>query len=64
MEGEDTGRLCRAHDWDAALEEAVALARTPQRYAAAAETNADAVRDRYGWNRFADSIVEATLAHG
>ena len=64
MEGEDTGRLCRAHDWDAALEEAVALARTPQRYAAAAETNADAVRDRYGWNQFADSIVEATLAHG
>jgi glycosyltransferase involved in cell wall biosynthesis len=64
MEGEDTGRLCRAHDWDAALEEAVALARTPQRYATAAETNADAVRDRYGWNRFADSIVEATLAHG
>ena len=64
MEGEGAGRLCRAHDWDAALEEAVALARTPQRYAAAAETNADAVRDRYGWNRFADSIVEATLAHG
>ena len=63
MEGEGAGRLCRAHDWDAALEEAVALARTPQRYAAAAETNADAVRDRYGWNRFADSIVEATLAH-
>ena len=64
MEGEGAGRLCRAHDWDAALEEAVALARTPQRYAAAAETNADAVRDRYGWNQFADSIVEATLAHG
>ena len=64
MEGEGYGRRCRAHDCDAALEEAVALARTPQRYAATAETNADAVRERYGWNRFADSIVEATVAHG
>lgn len=63
--GDDrAGRLSATHDWDAALEEAVGLAREPARYAEVAEENAEAVRDRYGWDRFANAILEATLGHG
>ena len=64
MEDDRAGRLCDAYDWDVALDEAVGLARDTPRYAEVAEENAEAVRDRYGWNRFADPILEATLHHG
>ncbi len=64
MKDDRAGRLCDAYDWDTALEEAVGLARDTSRYAEAAEENAEAVRDRYGWNCFADTILEATLHHG
>lgn len=57
----DMGRLTRAEDWDRALVEAVTLVRCPARYAALAEANAAAVRDAYGWDRFADRILEATV---
>ena len=64
IEDDRAGRLCDAYDWDVALDEAVGLARDTPRYAEVAEENAEAVRDRYGWNRFADPILEATLHHG
>jgi glycosyltransferase involved in cell wall biosynthesis len=57
----DTGRLTRAEEWDRALGEAVALVRRPERYALLAEANAAAVREGYGWNRFADDILRATV---
>lgn len=57
----DMGRLTRAEDWDRALAEAVALVRCPSRYAPLAEANAAAVRHAYGWDRFADRILEATV---
>jgi glycosyltransferase involved in cell wall biosynthesis len=57
----DMGRLTRAEDWDLALAEAVTLVRCPTRYAPLAEANAAAVREAYGWDRFADRILEATM---
>ena len=39
----------------------VTLVRCPARYAPLAEANAAAVRDAYGWNQFADRILEATV---
>lgn len=59
----DTGQLARADEWDDALAAAVALVRSPQRHATLAEANAALVRDRYGWDRFGDRILEATLRH-
>ncbi len=56
----ETGRLARAHEWDEALAEAVALVRDPARYAPMAEAAASASYDRYGWERQADRIIEAT----
>ena len=57
----DMGRLTRAEDWDRALAEAVTLVRCPARYAPLAEATAAAVRDAYGWDQFADRILEATV---
>ena len=57
----DMGRLTRAEDWDRALAEAVTLVRCPTRYAPLAEANAAAVREAYGWDRFADRILGATV---
>jgi glycosyltransferase involved in cell wall biosynthesis len=55
------GRLTRAEEWDDALDEAVQLARETPRYAELAEANAAAVRETYGWDRFTDRVLEATL---
>jgi len=57
----DMGRLTRAEDWERALAEAVTLVRCPARYAPLAEANAAAVREAYGWDRFAEHILEATV---
>jgi hypothetical protein len=54
------GRLTRAEDWDAALDEAVMLVRCPARHAPLAEANAGSVRAAYGWDRFAARILAAT----
>jgi glycosyltransferase involved in cell wall biosynthesis len=54
-----TGRLARAHEWDAALAEAVALVRDPARYAPKALAAAEEVYMRYGWNRHAERIMAA-----
>lgn len=56
----ETGRLARAHEWDAALAEAVALVRDSERFAPMAEAAAAEVDIRYGWDRFTDHIVAAT----
>jgi len=63
MAGESTGRLCEAHDWDTGLDEAICLVRDRSKYATAVEINADFVRRQYGWDCFANAIVEATLPH-
>jgi glycosyltransferase involved in cell wall biosynthesis len=60
----EVGRLTGAEGWDAALREAVALARATPRYARVAEATAALVRDTYGWDRFTDRIRTATVLHG
>lgn len=56
-----TGRLARAHDWDASLAEAVALVRNPARYQPIAMAAAEAVYGRYGWKNQAETVVKAVL---
>lgn len=53
------GRLARAHEWDAALAEAVDLVDSPQAYVDRAEFAAAQVIGRYGWNRWGDEIDTA-----
>lgn len=57
----EMGRLTRAEDWDRALAEAVTLVRCPARYAPLAEATSAAVRKAYGWDRFAEGILQATV---
>ena len=59
----DIGQLARADEWDDALATAVALVRSERRHAARAEANAAFARERYGWDRFGDTICEAVLQH-
>ena len=54
-----TGRLARAHEWDAALAEAISLVRDPVRYAPIAEAAAAAAYSGYGWDRQAERILDA-----
>lgn len=54
-----TGQLARAHEWDAALHQAVALLRNPDRYLPVAEAAAAEVYARYGWDRQAERILAA-----
>lgn len=54
-----TGRVVRAHEWDAALREAVALARDADDYAERAEQAAADAYARYGWDTHTDDIVAA-----
>ncbi|MBY0337374.1 MAG: glycosyltransferase [Acetobacteraceae bacterium] len=54
-----TGRLVQVGTWKDALTEAVALARDPGRYARAAEATAASAYARYGWDKFADTILSA-----
>lgn len=55
------GRLVADGQWEEALTNAVAMARDPRIYGDLAEANANDVFQRYGWNRFAARIIEATL---
>lgn len=57
----DMGKLVRADQWDQALTESVALVRSADKYATFADSNADRVRRLYGWDRFGDCILNATL---
>jgi glycosyltransferase involved in cell wall biosynthesis len=54
-----TGRLARAHEWDAALAEAVSLVRDPAHYAAIAEAAAAEAYATYGWDQQAQRILDA-----
>lgn len=56
-----TGRLARAHEWDASLAEAVELVRDPQRYRPIALAAAEETYLRYGWKNQAEAIVTAVL---
>lgn len=59
----EIGQLARADEWDDALAGAMALVRSQSRHAIVAEANAALVRERYGWDRFGDTICEAVLRH-
>ena len=53
------GILCEAGDWLRSLREAVAFARNSETYAGHAIATAEAVYDRYGWDRNVDAILDA-----
>jgi glycosyltransferase involved in cell wall biosynthesis len=54
-----TGRLAKAHEWDAALHEAVELARDPQAYAARVTPAAEKAHARWGWDSVAEPLTRA-----
>ncbi len=60
IEDGKTGRLAQAHEWDNALQEAVALARDPAAYGERAHVAAEAVKHRYAWDGQAAAILDAT----
>jgi glycosyltransferase involved in cell wall biosynthesis len=57
-----TGRLARAHEWDAALEEAISLAQDRVAYAERAIRAAESVHERYGTHTHGPAIVTALEA--
>ncbi len=57
--GPSLGKVTGADEWDTALEQAVALARSACGYADIVEDCVCGVRERYGWNRSIDLIREA-----
>lgn len=56
-----TGFLVKPHEWDSALQEAVAIAETPERYSAIADAASAHALSAYGWDRPADSIIRAVF---
>ena len=54
-----TGRLAKAHEWDAALREAVTLARDLQAYAATMAPAAELAHTRWAWDSVADPLTQA-----
>jgi hypothetical protein len=54
-----TGRLAKAHEWDAALHEAVALARDTRAYADRALPAAEEAHTRWGWDAVAEPLTRA-----
>lgn len=58
----EKGRLAKAEEWDEALNEAVDLARSVEKYAFLSQSNAEEVKKQYGWNCFCDETLEATVS--
>ena len=54
-----TGRLAKAHEWDGALREAVALARDPKAYADRALPAAEVAHQRWAWDSVAEPLARA-----
>ena len=54
-----TGRLAKAHEWDAALHEAVALARDTRAYADRALPAAEDAHTRWAWDSVAEPLTRA-----
>lgn len=54
-----TGRLAKAHEWDAALREAVTLARDPRAYAERATQAAEVAHRRWAWDSVAEPLARA-----
>ena len=54
-----TGRLAKAHEWDAALREAVDLARDRQAYAARVTPAAELAHTQWAWDSVADPLTQA-----
>ncbi|HEY0643675.1 MAG TPA: glycosyltransferase [Nocardioides sp.] len=54
-----TGRLAKAHEWDAALREAVELVRDPEAYAARVTPAAEKAHTRWAWDSVADPLTRA-----
>ena len=54
-----TGRLAKAHEWDAALREAVELARDPRAYAGLVAPAAENAHSRWSWDSVAEPLTRA-----
>ncbi|MCF6376993.1 glycosyltransferase [Nocardioides KLBMP 9356] len=54
-----TGRLAKAHEWDGALREAVALARDTRAYADHALAAAEVAHSRWSWDAVAEPVARA-----
>ncbi|GAB3037034.1 hypothetical protein GCM10011376_31990 [Nocardioides flavus (ex Wang et al. 2016)] len=54
-----TGRLAKAHEWDAALREGVELARDRQAYAARVAPAAEKAHARWAWDSVAEPLTRA-----
>lgn len=59
-----TGRAVRAHEWDDALGEAVALARDSTEYTLRTDAAAVAAYERFGWNAVAHQLEDALSTCG
>ena len=54
-----TGRLAKAHEWDGALREAVALARDTRAYADRVTPAAEVAHPRWAWDSVAEPLTRA-----
>lgn len=54
-----TGRLARAHEWDDALREAVALARDPAAYAERSDEAGTVAHERWAWDSIRAPLAQA-----
>jgi glycosyltransferase involved in cell wall biosynthesis len=57
----NTGFLVPSHDWDRALQEAVAVVEDKSRYDAIATAASEYVQKAYGWDRHAHTIARAVF---
>jgi glycosyltransferase involved in cell wall biosynthesis len=56
-----TGFLVKPFEWDSALQEAIAIVETPERYSAIADAASEHALSAYGWDRPADNIIRAVF---
>jgi glycosyltransferase involved in cell wall biosynthesis len=56
-----TGFLVKPFEWDSALQEAIAIVETPERYSAIADAASEHALSAYGWDRPADDIIRAVF---
>jgi glycosyltransferase involved in cell wall biosynthesis len=57
----DTGLLVPSYDWDQALQDAVSIVEDKARYEAIAKAASEHVQAAYGWDRHANTILQAVF---
>jgi glycosyltransferase involved in cell wall biosynthesis len=60
----ETGLLVPAYEWDEALEEAISIVEDKARYEAIADAASEYVQATYGWDRHAQTILNAVFPGG